>query len=355
MTTTRKTATVFLTVLSGLLLSIVGLTQRWPAWAWPLVAATLLVAPAVVFRISATRRGPVPVAFEEQLTAAPTERTHHRVSQVVLPSKWPDYDFVFSATVRWYLVDAPACAPVLNPAGLAVDAVLKRARAITEQREPIRVSLVEQELSGALSPMAPESTGHLQAMAQDIQVVLAQQDQERLDKLANVRKDEAVWAHQRKYEQSKRRYLGEDVLKDTGSAVVWWLTKNDEHVERTVNDLALLAQLTSAANDADIPERLRDLISQQNGEPTASDFSGMEPSSVPQRQETATTRLSDFLDSVGFIDGDVRRPMLAAQIAGLIKEQNRHETAEEIQHHFDPPTSLAADDDEAPASGAPFV
>ncbi|MER7966998.1 hypothetical protein [Streptomyces ardesiacus] len=351
MTTARKTTTVFLTVLSALLLSIVGLTQRWPAWAWPLLAVLLLVVPATVFRVAATRRGTVPVAFEEQLTAAPVERTEHRVSRVVLPSKWSDYDFVFSATVRWCLVDAPASAPVLNPAGLAVDAVLKRARAITEQREPVRASLVEQELSGALSRMMPESTGHLHAMAENIQLVLAQQDQERLDKLADVRKDEEVWVHQRKYEQSRRRYLGEDVLKDTGSAVVWWLARNDEHVERTVNDLALLAQLTSAANDTDIPERLQDLISQQAGEPTTSDVAEVDPPSAPQGRGTATTHLSDFLDSIGFTDGDVRRPMLAAQIAGLIKEQGRVETAEDIQTHFDPPASLAPDD-EAPASGS---
>ncbi|MBZ6252844.1 hypothetical protein KVH27_31340 [Streptomyces olivaceus] len=202
--------------------------------------------------------------------------------------------------------------------------------------------------------MLPEPTGHLRAMAENIQLVLAEQDQERLDKLADVRKDEEVWVHQRKYEQSRRRYLGEDVLKDTGSAVVWWLTKNDEHVEHTVNDLTLLAQLTSAANDTDIPARLQDLISQQVGEPTTPTFPGEEPPSAPQGRETATMHLSDFLDSIGFTDGDVRRSMLAAQIAGLIKEQNRHETAEEIQHRFDPPASLAPDDG-APASGSPLA
>ncbi|MFG3084887.1 hypothetical protein [Streptomyces parvulus] len=355
MTTARKTTTFFLTVLSGLLLSIVGLTQRWPAWVWPLLAVLLLAGPAAVFRIAAMRRGTVPVTFEEQFTAAPVERTEHRVSKVVLPSMWADYDFVFSATVRWCLLDAPASAPVLNPAGLAVDTVLKRARAITEQREPVRASLVEQELSGALARMAPEPTGHLQAMAENVHLVLGQQDQERLDKLAEVRKDEEVWVHQRKYEQSRRRYLGEDVLKDTGSAVVWWLARNDEHVERTVSDLALLAQLTSAANDTEVPERLKDLISQQAGEPPMPDFPGTEPPAAPQPRGTATTHLSDFLDSIGFTHGDVRRPMLAAQIAGLIKEQNRHETAEDIQHHFDPPASIAPDHHDAPAPGSPLA
>ncbi|WP_229920851.1 hypothetical protein [Streptomyces avidinii] len=82
-----------------------------------------------------------------------------------------------------------------------------------------------------------------------------QHDQERLDRLAEVRNDKAVWGHRCTYEQSKRQYLGEDVLKDTGSAAVRWLAKNDEHVERMVADLGLLARRTSAANDTEVPER----------------------------------------------------------------------------------------------------
>lgn len=101
---------------------------------------------------------------------------------------------------------------------------------------------------------------HLQAMTEDVRPTLHQHDQERLDGLAGVRKDQAVWEHQRKYERSTHKYLGEDVLKDTGSAVVWWLAKNDEQVERTVEDLGMLARLTSAVNDTDVPERLRALI-----------------------------------------------------------------------------------------------
>ncbi|WDO05689.1 hypothetical protein ME763_08455 [Streptomyces murinus] len=257
MTTARKTTTVFLTILCALLLSILGLTERWPAWIWATLAALLVVVPAAAMKIAAARRGPVPVVFEEQLTAPPVERTDCQVSQVALPSLWDDYDFVFSATVRWYLLESPGRAPVLNPAGLAAETVLNRARALTEKREPGLASLVQHELGGLLSRMFPDATGQLQAMAENVSVILRPQDQERLDRLAKVRKDKAVWEHQRTYEQSRRQYLGEDVLKNTGSAVVWWLAKNDEHVEKTVADLGLLAQLTSAANDSDIPERLR--------------------------------------------------------------------------------------------------
>ncbi|MFF7690095.1 hypothetical protein ACFZB6_28610 [Streptomyces syringium] len=347
MTTARKTTIVFLTILCGLLLTIVGLTQRWPVWTWPTLAVLLLVVPAAVFRIASLRRGSMPVSFEEQLTAPPVERTDCHVSHVSLPSLWADYNFVFSATVRWYLVESPGNAPVLNPAGLAGEAVLNRARAITENREPGQASLVQHELSGALSRMCPDPTGHLQAMAENINLTLLEQDQERLSRLAKVRKDKAVWEHQRKYEQSKRQYLGEDVLKDTGSAVVWWLAKNDEHVERTVADLALLAQLTSAANDTDIPERLQNLLPQQSGGPADQEFLEEYPATTPQ-EGTAADHLSGFFDAMGFLEGDVRRAMVAKQISDIVKEQNRHETAESLLRRFDPPATFTPTDGEQP-------
>ncbi|MGW3266646.1 hypothetical protein [Streptomyces sp. NPDC001056] len=338
MTTARKTTTVFLTILCALLLAIVGLTERWPAWTWATLAVLLVVVPAAAMKIAAVRRGPVPVVFEEQLTAPPVERTDCQVSQVALPSLWEDYDFVFSATVRWYLVDSPGNAPVLNPPGLAAETVLNRARVLTEKREPGQASLVQHELGGLLSRMFPDPTGQLQAMAENISLTLRPQDQERLDRLAEVRKDKAVWEHQRTYEQSKRQYLGEDVLKDTGSAVVWWLAKNDEHVEKTVADLGLLARLTSAANDSDIPERLQDLLSPPRpDEPIAP-----EHPEEPTRRRSAADLVADLFDAMGFTDGDPRREMLAAQLAHIIKEQNRYETAEELLRRFAPPGDEAA-------------
>lgn len=340
MTTGRKTTTVFLTILSGLLLTILGLAQQWPAWAWPGLAALLVAVPAAVFKAAARRRGHVPVTFEEQLTAAPIDRQEQHIRHVALPSRWADYDFLISATVRWHHLDASDRTPVLNPAGLAVEAVLDRARAITEQREPNRVSLVQHELSGALSHMLPDTTGYLHAMADNVTFTLHQHDQERLDKLADVRKDKAVWEHQRKYEQSKRKYLGEDVLRDTGSAVVWWLAKNDDHVQKTVADLGLLAQLTSAANNTDVPERLRGLIPQPRGEQDAP--SGLD--GVPHEQEEAPTAADHFADALNAMDfpqGDPRRGMLAKQLAGVIRTQDQHETADDVLRRFDPPATYA--------------
>ncbi|MET9117965.1 hypothetical protein ABZX38_27725 [Streptomyces longwoodensis] len=348
MTTARRTTTLFLTVLVGLLLAIVGLVQGWPGWTWPALAALLLLVPAGVFRVAARRRGPVPVSFEEQLTAAPVERTECRINQVALPSLWNDYCFVFSATVRWCSADGPGHGTVLNPAGLAVDAVLSRARTVTEKREPGHASLLQHELGGALSHMCPDSTGHLQAMADDISLTLLDEDRERLDRLAGVRKDEAVWEHQRRYEQSKRRYLGEDVLKDTGSAVVWWLTKNDEHVAKTVADLPLLAQLTSAARDTDIPQRLLDMLPPRPGGPGTPD-TGTESVGPPSAEPSAADHLSGFFAAMGFHEDDDRRAMLGRQISHLIEQHNRHETAEDLLRRFDPPRPPVPDSDAEPA------
>ncbi|QHC27151.1 hypothetical protein GR130_25645 [Streptomyces sp. GS7] len=192
--------------------------------------------------------------------------------------------------------------------------------------------------------MCPDPTGRLQVLAENVALTLHEHDQERLDRLAEVRKDEAVWEHQRKYEQSKREYLGQDVLKDTGSAVVWWLAKNDDEVEKTVADLGLLAQLASAANDTDVPERLRGFLPGPHGEQPIPDIMDKSPVSVV-REPTAADHFEGFLTGMGFADGDVRRAMVAKQVAEIVIKQERNETAEELLRRFDPPARYTPDDD----------
>ncbi|MFD9587614.1 hypothetical protein ACFWBM_23345 [Streptomyces sp. NPDC059980] len=336
MTTGRKTTTIFLTVLCALLATILGLTQEWPPWAWAALAVVLVGVPVAAIKIAALRRGSLPADFTNFVPAAPIERREQHVSGVALPSRWPDYDFFLSATVRWHPLEARGDHCVLNPAGLAVEAVLDRARALTEQRNPGRASFVRHELSGALSILRPDPTGRLQVMAENITLTLQESDQQRLDKLAEVRKDKAVWEHERTYEQSKREYLGDDVLKDTGSAVVWWLAKNDNQIDKTVADLGLLAQITSAANNTDIPERLQNLL------PSSS-----EPSTpVIEREPTTADHFDAFLAGMGFTDGDVRRAMLTKQIADIIRTQDRHETADELLRRYDPQAFTSRTDDQ---------
>ncbi|WP_234357256.1 hypothetical protein [Streptomyces sp. NBRC 110028] len=346
MTSGAKTVTVFLTILCGLLLTIVAICGNWPWWAWSALVALLLSVPLLITKIAGIRRRSLPPELTPYLPPVPVERREEQISHVSLPSAWDDYDFLFSATARWCPTGKPAEEPIVNPAGLAVEAVLKRARAITKDREPGWASFVQHELSGALSRMQPEPMGNLQAMAEAITLTLSEHDQERLSSLASVRKDKAVWEHQRKYEQSKREYLGDDVLKDTGSAVVWWLAKNDDQVHKAVEDLGLLAQLTSAANDTDVPERLLHLLSPPNAEdaePEEADGLGTADQPLGHTGSTAD-HFDAFLQGMGLDAGDVRRGILTRQIAEILVTQGRNETAEELLRRFDAPATPFNDD-----------
>ncbi len=97
-------------------------------------------------------------------------------------------------------------------------------------------------------------------------------------------------------------------------------------VEKTAADLGLLAQLTSAANDSDIPERLQELLSPSRpDEPDGPDeLDGLDgPVSTDAfagapGHRSAADHLSDLFDAI-------------------IKEQNRYETAEEALRRFAPP------------------
>ncbi|GAA3052291.1 hypothetical protein GCM10017562_14970 [Streptomyces roseofulvus] len=262
MSSGQKILTAFLTLIGGLLIVIIGLCTAWPWWCWPAAALTLLVLARLVSLSARRRRPTIPQEhlLEPDRPIPPVERWEKVVREVALPSASPDYDFLVTALVRWVPIDVAHGAPDVSGSGLAVDAVLTRARTITVTHPPHRGSLVQHQLAGALGTMEQDPTGRVLAMAENIQVSLSEADRERLEKLATVRKDEAVWEHERKWEQSKRAYLGEDVLASTGSAVVWWLAKNDDRVDKAVADIGLLAQLTSVANDEPIPAPLQPYV-----------------------------------------------------------------------------------------------
>ncbi|NDZ80304.1 hypothetical protein G3I19_17585 [Streptomyces sp. SID10853] len=335
MSSGQKTVTVFLTLIGGLLLVIIGLYESWPRWAWPAAAVPLLAAPVLVIRFADRRVDPFPAEFMPDLPVPPVERRELRISDVALPSAADDYDFLFSATVRWCPVSAPPGSPPVNASGLAVDALLDRARAVTALRSPTRSSLVQHELNGVLGTMQEDASGRVQAMALEVGLTLSDRDQERLAALASVRKDEAVWEHERKFEQSRRTYLGKDVLRDTGSAVVWWLHRNDDRVDRTVKDIGLLAQLTSAANNQDVEERFRHLVDRPpeegpelapGGVPGPFAGPGGSPVTAPgeaEEPEPAGNGLGDafaqLVEATGLPPEDPVIVLLAGQVSGTLR------------------------------------
>ncbi|MBT2232303.1 hypothetical protein [Nonomuraea sp. NEAU-A123] len=334
MSSGRNTVMIYLCVIGGVLLAGLVAFAPWEIWL-SAVALALVVAVGSLYRfVMARRRTTAPIEPSSLYVPPPpppVEPREQRVDQVPLPSQEDDYDFLFSAVVLWTPVDRLWDDKRVNLAALAMDAILKRAREITEHREPGRASLVAHELGGILGTMQKDPTGHVQAMAESVQVTLSAQDQERLDKLAEVRKDRVVWEHDRKYEQSKREYLEEDVLKDTGSAVVWWLVKNDDQVEKTVNDIGLLSTLASAANNRKLPDA------------TSYEFSAM-PS------VNGASPVDDLAAFLHALDLEGQRDLFVHQIALLVHNYGRPDVAEEIVRRFDlaepsaPPDSDARND-----------
>ncbi|MFE1296713.1 hypothetical protein ACFW6K_34965 [Streptomyces sp. NPDC058733] len=326
----HKAMTGFVTIILALLLLIAGLVTRWPLWAWAL-SACALGAGAVLSLVWERRRRPVfpPDRLQEpDLPIAPVERWECTVRDVALPSLLEDYDFLFSATIRWVPHTSSSEALVVNAGGLAVDAVLQRARHITEGSDPHRCSLIQHRLNGELATMRPDAGGQVTAMAENVRLRLEEADRERLEKLATVRKNEAVWEHERKWEQSRRAYLGDDVLSTPGSAVVWWLAKNDEQIDKTVADIGLLAELASAAHDQPVPADFHRFI------PGLTPQSADEQSEPRKAPRSPDDRVDLLLESIGLPEEDPRLLLFLERITEYAAGAGQTDIAEALQRRL---------------------
>ncbi|MFF1902374.1 hypothetical protein [Kitasatospora sp. NPDC058218] len=268
-----KVNVAVLAVATGSVPVLLGLAAGWPVWLWAVAAAVV----ALVVQQTAGRQGAAVVeAAREPYPSSPPPvqppavelpYQESRVEGVALPSGVPDYDFLFSATVWWRPVRNMSGLVHANPGSLAVETVLARARAVTEREHPGRLDLVRHRLEGMLGTQSPDSSGLVVAMGGRVGLGLPEADRERLGKLSEVRKAEEVWEHERRYERNKRAYLGEDVLKSPGSAVVWWLARHDEEVREAVGMIGPLAQLSAAANDQPVDELYEYLVTRPVRQP----------------------------------------------------------------------------------------
>ncbi|MFB6888031.1 hypothetical protein ACFCX4_01780 [Kitasatospora sp. NPDC056327] len=291
----EKTLTAALAVAAGALPAVLGVGLEWPVWLWAAASAAAVVLvlliptararPEVrpdpqrppapepgVYGMPSFVPGPVPAPAPDPVAhrapEPPVEQPLRTtsVTGIPLPSAVPDYDFLFSATVWWRQTPDPGGAVHAAPDTLAVEAVLERARAITEREQPGRSELLRHRLDGLLGTLSPDSSGTVVAMGGQVGLALPEADRARLDKLAEVRKAEEIWEYERRYERNRRAYLGEDVLRSPGSAVVWWLARNDEEVQGAVEMIGPLAQLAAAANDQAVDVLYRHLAAMEGTE-----------------------------------------------------------------------------------------
>lgn len=251
--------------LCGLAPAVLGNLLHWSAWLWGFMSMVTASGSQLLVMtvLSGGRASADPYeSGEPEPPAAPVEQPYQetRVIDAALPSATDGYDFLFSATVWWKpLPDHTGRSDDAFPA-LAASSVVSRAREVARHEEPGRASFAQYLLEGELGILLPDRNERVEALAADVTLTLAPADRERLRKLNDLRKDEEVWEYERQHERNKRRYLGDDVLKSAGSAVVWWLARHENEIEKAVHMIGPLAQIAAAANDEEVPELFRHLL-----------------------------------------------------------------------------------------------
>ncbi|MFJ6139302.1 hypothetical protein [Kitasatospora sp. NPDC092286] len=357
----NKARTAALAAAAGLVPVGVGRGLGWPVWVWVVAAAViaLLVTQLTVRGPEGEGVVPSPPPYPSAVVPpeAPAELPYQeaRVEGVALPSGVPDYDFVFSATVWWRPLHNRSGLVHANPGSLAVETVLARARAVTEYEHPARLDLVRHRLDGVLGTQSPDASGLVVAMAGRVGLGLPEADRDRLGKLSEVRKAEEVWEHERRYERNKRAYLGDDVLKSPGSAVVWWLARNDEEVTRAVDLIGPLAQLSAVANNQAVDELYEHLVARPVRQPVPF-LDGAAPGAGAalhhpdvdgggRRGPSVVGPLNDLMDDVKLKEEDGERTVYAHRVALFTEAIGRPEEAALIR-------ASLGDPGDGPAGGA---
>lgn len=324
MTGTGRLPVVGLALAAGAMTVTLGVSARWPLWLWAIPAA-MAVALAGVLATARERR---PESDEPEW-----EKT--RVVGVALPSRVPDYDFHFSATVWWRPVPNTSGLVHADPAGLAIETVLARAREVTERELPERLDLVQHRLNGVLGTQGLDRSALVEAMGGKVELRLSEDDRTRLGKLSAVRKTEKVWEHERRHEQSKRAYLGQDVLRSPGDAVVWWLARHDDQIREAVDLIGPLAQLSAAANNEAVSDLYENLLPPSGALPDegedeagrAGDDRPPEPPSGPP----VLGPLRDLLDDVRVAESSPEGKVCAHRMADLMETIGRPDEARLIR------------------------
>jgi len=386
MTTEEKTLLAVLTIAAVLVPVALGAVLDWPSWSWLLLAVPLLgvlgrVARNTLRRVQQRRLWQLSVAPPGHVEQ-PDQAPHTLIPDVALRSAVPDYDFHFSATAYWRAAKGSRTQHA-NPGALAADAIVVRAQTITEAEQPNKVDVIQHRLASALGAVQ-DAAGGVEAWADHVQLTLPQDDHERLRKNSDMRKDKDIWEHEHEHELRQRAYLGDDVLKSTGSAVIWWLARKNNDVEDTVRLIGALAQLSAAANDAEVPELFRHLVPTpalqgqlpfesldgdqrfQNGsfhagsrQTSGFPWAGLPPGPFSDVGPVAS-RWGALLDTLPDF-GEEQRALLTHRVAQLLDKAGKPDEAHEMRRYFDAPATdkeladLPEPDGDLPDRPAPDV
>ncbi|MGP9017335.1 hypothetical protein ACT1U9_02865 [Streptomyces sp. BR1] len=331
----------------------------WPNWIWfPLVA---VVAGSLLLDMYARNgRGRATAGREEapDTPEFPIEPPYLAIPVIDVPviSGLDEYPFLFTATVRWRTRTDPLTTSHGNPGALAVTSVLRRVEQYTAAEHPSRADFLRHWLEGPLGQPVQDESGTVTAYATDVRLHLRQGDRRHLEEVEEHRRNVGSWEQQREYERSRREYFGEDVLRSPGSAVVWWLSRHEDEIDRATDLIGPLSCLSAAANDEKIPDSYRHLIGGQASPAGAAWPNGIDhardadaaaahqdqnappPDSRPQvRYEP----VSALLETMGIARGSEERASFVHRLARMMEASGRPQAAEHLRG------TLVDEDDDA--------
>jgi hypothetical protein len=338
----------------GLLPAVLGNAAGWPTGLWIFVTITTMSGSALLLTLAHERaRTSESEETEEADEEIPYRET--RVESAALPSAVDGYAFRFSATVWWRPVPGALLPSESALSSLASAFIVNRARAIACRENPGLASSARYLMEGALGVARQDGSATVTAMATDVALALDPADRDRLHRVVELRKDEQVWEQERQYERNKRAYLGDEVLKSPGSAVVWWLARHEEEIRGAVDLIGPLAQISAAAKDAEIPELYRHLVAGAPGTPVAEDPvtwpSPRTPTWVAAGEEDdIEVLLSRVLERLGMVEGSDERTVFIHRVVRQLEAEERHGDADRVRRAF---LSAAHDESHHPTAGAP--
>lgn len=359
MTSQNKVVVPVVTGVVAVVVILLGVSLRWPAW---ITILTVLVCCAIgALGYLAVSRGARPVEQQNIFIPPPPAPEPQPTVQMVplqgvnLPSAIPDYEFVFDATVYWRSVGNPAATMHVRPGARGVDAIIQRAAAVAATEQPTMAIHLQHRLNDVLGVVEHDQSGRIEAWADNVRTVLFDADAQRLRTLADIRKDKAVWEHQRRFECDKREYLTDDVLRSTGSALVWWLSKNETDVTGAADLIGTMARLSAAAKDEEVSGLFRHLLPPSLLPPEQEQSSPFGPFGGDGAGQPLTLDFSQFTGTRSPVDlvtalmgalglDDEQRSQFAARVATDIASTGNEEMAEQIRRRFDVITDEPFDD-----------
>jgi hypothetical protein len=336
-------------------------------WTWLWAPLSLMVL-ALALLLSAVTGGQPPLPT----TTVRDEPRSARVRDTRMASLTEDYEFVFSADVRWRWTEGPD-ARLRNPARAAENAIVTAARVEATKYRAVEVDVAHHALAARLGEAVPVHGGILEVWADDVVLSLPEEDADRLRQLADLRKENNRWEVERSVERIKRAYFADDVFATPGNAVIWDLVRNGADVETTVKRVGSLAQLSEAGKGKDLVD-LRERLREWEPEPTPA-AEGMEAedgggfgtfhasaapgwhaeNSANDHGETPADRAEALAEVIASVEDDDQRTMFADRLVRVLEHSPLAHLAPRLRERFDLPgaTSSEADANSFEDDGTP--